>query len=137
MTSATKDSPRRILSPAKAAIAFAVACCIGGAGYAFSAYESAPEPDRVVRIDNMVANIEGGSMVRLSLSVLVSPGSGDGMEEDLARDAVIGELRKVGKPDLDGYKGLEALREALLAGVRRAVGNGVKEVLIREFVVNG
>lgn len=137
MTSPAKDSSRRIFTPLRAVGAFVVACGIGIGGYLFSTVEPAPAPDRVVRIDNMVTNLAGGSMVRLSVSVLLSPDDKREIAEDLTRDAVIGELRKVGKADLDGYHGLEALKSSILAGLKEAVGQDVKEVLIREFVVNG
>lgn len=121
--------------PVKALAAAFVAACVAGA-VAIAVYRMEPA-DEVMRIDGMVSNLAGGGMVRLSVSVVMKHGSADEGVEDRARDFILGHLRGVTKDQLDGVQGLEGLKAAATEGLRDATGGAVKEVLIREFVVNG
>jgi Flagellar basal body-associated protein len=121
--------------PLKAIVgAFMSACVAGAAGFAFYVMEPA---DDVMRIEGMVSNLSGGGMVKLSLSVVMEHGTAGEGAEDKARDFILGHLRGVSKSQLDGVQGIEGLKAAATEGLRGATGGAVKEVLIREFVVNG
>jgi len=107
----------------------------------------APPPDdakyTLVKIDNLVANLAPGSksrMVRVSVVVPVVEASStrkNGDTEDALREAFLTHLRAVDAADLEGAAGMQRLKDALLSRAKDAVGrNAVKEVLIRDFVVN-
>lgn len=115
----------------------------GGVGFLWAKYpdilkrENAVS-EQVLRIDNIVSNLSAGSAIKISVTVILSGSESENVlaQEDGIRDAIINRLRVVQKPELDGVEGMDFLRMALLDGARSAVGkNDVKEILIREFVV--
>lgn len=120
-----------------AAAAFVMACVVGVVLTLFPFWESeGKEPDRIIRIDNMISNLGSEAAVKLSITVVLAPGEGSPAEEDGIRDAVISRLRTIEKPELDGIEGMDFLRSSLLSGTKAALGEDkVKEILIREFVV--
>jgi len=128
------DSSKKRRLVASLAAAFVVAC-LGGAG-AFMLAGMEPADD-VMRIEGMVSNLSGGGMVKLSLTVVMEHGTAGEGAEDKARDFMIERLRGTTKAELDGVKGLEGLKASASEGLKEATGGAVKEVLIREFVVNG
>jgi len=147
----------------KVIIAFAalfVVAAAGGGGFVGykKFYAGAPAPENaadvdsppaddakytLVKIDNLVANLAPGSrsrMVRVSAVVPVVEGAStrkNGETEDALREAFLTHLRAVDAADLEGAAGMQRLKDALLSRAKDAVGrNAVKEVLIRDFVVN-
>lgn len=114
--------------------AFLGACVAGAAGIA--AYRMEPADD-VLRIEGLVSNLSGGGMVKMSLSVVMKHGEAGAEAEDKTRDFILEHLRGVTKAQLDGAEGLKGLKAVATEGLREATDGAVKEVLIREFVVNG
>lgn len=108
--------------------------------------DSTPADDAkytLLKIDNLVANLAPGSrsrMVRVSLVVPVILSSStrkNGDTEDALREAFLTHLRAVDASDLEGAAGMQRLKDALLSRAKDAIGrNAVREVLIRDFVVN-
>jgi Flagellar basal body-associated protein len=117
----------------------------GSAGVApAAAVETAAEAaTTLVRIDNLMANLSPGSrarMVRVSVVVPLNPAAStrpiEGVEDAL-REAFLTHLRALEAGDLEGAQAIQRLKDSLLARARDVVGrNAVKEVLIRDFVVN-
>lgn len=92
---------------------------------------------KTLRIDDMITNIAGGSMVKISVSVVVNQESNsDNSTDEALRDAVVSYLRTVDKEELEGVVGLDYLKSNLLSGARHALGaDNVKEIYIRDFIV--
>lgn len=90
-----------------------------------------------IRINDMVTNIASGSMLKISLSVVVNQKiDGNNSTDELLRDAVVSYLRTVEKSDLEGVAGLDYLKSHLLSSARHALGtSNVREIYIREFIV--
>jgi flagellar basal body-associated protein FliL len=115
---------------------FAAVVGLGAFKYANSG-KNADYEIETIRIDDMVTNIANGSMLKISLSVVViGQTNSNNSVDELLRDAVVSYLRTVEKSDLEGVAGLDYLKSHLLSSARHALGaNNVKEIYIREFIV--
>jgi hypothetical protein len=86
---------------------FAAVVGLGAFKYANSG-KNADYEIETIRIDDMVTNIANGSMLKISLSVVViGQTNSNNSVDELLRDAVVSYLRTVEKSDLEGVGGLD------------------------------
>ena len=117
---------------------FVSAAGVGLGAYMYLTHEkSAVYEIKTLRIDDMMTNLASGSLLKISLSVVVNQESNsDNSTDEVLRDAVVSYLTTVEKSELEGVAGLDYLKSHLLSGARHALGvDNVKEIYIREFIV--
>ena len=117
---------------------FLAAAGVGLGAYMYFTHEKAIKYEiKTIRIDDMMTNLASGSMLKISVSVVVNQAaSNDNSTDEVLRDAILSYLRTVEKSELEGIAGLDYLKSNLLSGARHALGaDNVKEIYIREFIV--